>query len=269
MDWYYSEAGAQKGPVTHDALLELFKSRAITTSTLVWNSTFGTTWKSFQEVEPEAVSANIAPPPLPEAAHAQGTDTIIPWLIAASPLLSPLIDRILGDMGVKNVDSVGVPIFFIMNVILVSVDLAKIKERNLNPQGRNIGAFLLFMPSYLFRRAAILKQAYWYAGAYLVVWAVVIMVATPGLFNGTTYMGFGTPQCESTSTKNMATDLGNQLLAPIGAKVVVLENWSEVSFQNKVRSCNFNLRANNTIVYPMMVTITPQDDQFLYNVQGR
>ena len=271
MDWYYASAGSPVGPISKDALADLFYRSKITGSTLVWNQQFGSVWKAFENVEPDIVAQMTPPPPLPSNVLEHGTDTIVPWLIALSPLLSPLINRVLGDLGVKESGTFTLLVFAILGVALVLVDLAAIKSRNLNPQKRNIGAFCIFMPAYLFRRASVLKQAYWYTVLYLVCWIFSVYFSNPEVFSRNTYWGVGTPNCDSITTSNMARDLGNKAFASRGVEVLNLQGWTQLSYDDasKVRVCNVTMMTTNSQSYPMTLTITPQNNEFLYSLKSQ
>jgi hypothetical protein len=51
MNWYYAKAGKTIGPVTYGELKTLLKNNEIDESAIVWNSSFGSEWKSIRQTD--------------------------------------------------------------------------------------------------------------------------------------------------------------------------------------------------------------------------
>lgn len=62
MNWYYAEAGQQRGPVAEDELKRLVTQGVIRPETLVWNETL-TQWQPWSTVAPAAEPAEPVTPP--------------------------------------------------------------------------------------------------------------------------------------------------------------------------------------------------------------
>jgi len=63
-NWYYEQAGQQKGPVSEATLRGLLADEVIPPSTLVWREGMAN-WQPAAEVLEAPLAANIKPPPLP------------------------------------------------------------------------------------------------------------------------------------------------------------------------------------------------------------
>jgi GYF domain 2 len=49
--WFYESNGAAEGPVTLEALRQLLRQRTVSPDILVWNETFGQSWRPIQDTE--------------------------------------------------------------------------------------------------------------------------------------------------------------------------------------------------------------------------
>jgi hypothetical protein len=99
LDWFYEVKGERAGPSTAEAIRELLLRRVISNDTLVWNKTFGQSWKPIG-ITDRAVVDPEAPPPLP-ATHVNNTSAVpASGYIAAFPKLSPLLILALIVLGV-------------------------------------------------------------------------------------------------------------------------------------------------------------------------
>jgi membrane protein required for colicin V production len=69
--WFYAINGSHAGPIAEDDVRELLRRGSINQDTLVWNETFGQSWKRLCDTE---ISGGILqPPPLPRAFDGDGT----------------------------------------------------------------------------------------------------------------------------------------------------------------------------------------------------
>lgn len=64
MDWFYQDKYGHAGPVSAEAIHKLLKQGLVSIDTLVWNKTFGSSWKPIAETDLAHVLSH-APPPLP------------------------------------------------------------------------------------------------------------------------------------------------------------------------------------------------------------
>jgi tetratricopeptide (TPR) repeat protein len=62
--WFYELTGGYAGPITAEAMRGLLYQGTVSYDTLVWNATFGQSWKPIRDTE-VAVAVKDAPPPLP------------------------------------------------------------------------------------------------------------------------------------------------------------------------------------------------------------
>ena len=70
MNWFYSEGGAQKGPVDDAAFRALVSNGTIRPDTLVWHEGMAD-WQPLSAAEP-ALAPQVVPPPPPGSAPAAG-----------------------------------------------------------------------------------------------------------------------------------------------------------------------------------------------------
>ena len=138
----------------------------------------------------------------------------------------------------------------------------------MNPEGRALGAFFWLVPLYLYRRASVLKQPKWYFVTWFVAVGVTLFLENPQLFNGTTYLGVGTPTCDATSTKNMMKQIfeGTAIAKSLSIKVIDFDSISQVSFDDQVRICKIELTVSSGITLKYNLNIAPKNDQFLYTL---
>jgi hypothetical protein len=270
-DWFYEYSGGQKGPVSKEGLIDLFKSGHISTRTLVWTKEFGVTWKAFSEANPEVIVASDTPPPLPASPPViqLRNDSIWPWVIALTPLVSIFTDNIIKDNSNGSEEfSLSLLLSFGIYSALILVDVRSINARNLNPEGKALGAFFWLVPLYLYRRASVLKQPKWYFVTWFVALGVTLFLENPDLFNGTTYLGVGTPTCDASSTKNMMKQIfeGTAIAKSLSVKVIDFDSISQVSFDDQVRTCTIGLTISNGNTLKYSLKIAPKNDQFLYTL---
>jgi membrane protein required for colicin V production len=68
--WFYATNGGHAGPIAQDDVRELLRRGSINQDTLVWNETFGQSWKRLRDTE---ISGGILqPPPLPRTCDGTG-----------------------------------------------------------------------------------------------------------------------------------------------------------------------------------------------------
>jgi len=70
MNWFYSEGGAQKGPIDDAAFRALVSNGTIRPDSLVWHEGMAD-WKPLSAAEP-GLAPQVVPPPTPGAASAAG-----------------------------------------------------------------------------------------------------------------------------------------------------------------------------------------------------
>jgi hypothetical protein len=64
IQWFYAIKGSHVAPTTVDGMRDLLRRGSINQDTLVWNETFGQSWKRLRDTE---ISEGMArPPPLPQ-----------------------------------------------------------------------------------------------------------------------------------------------------------------------------------------------------------
>src|SRR5207244_8415452 len=65
LSWFYELRGAQAGPVTTESMQDLLRRGRLSPETLVWNRTFGQSWKPIRDTDIAAATSKDVPPPLP------------------------------------------------------------------------------------------------------------------------------------------------------------------------------------------------------------
>jgi GYF domain 2 len=96
-DWYYERGGSRRGPNSADDIRALYASGDLAYETLVWNPSFGSTWKPLKEAGILSAGGWREPPPLPST-HVSNA---FAWALVAVPLIGTLVERILADADVK------------------------------------------------------------------------------------------------------------------------------------------------------------------------
>jgi uncharacterized protein YecT (DUF1311 family) len=94
--WFYESKDGHVGPITTDAVQDLLLRGSISQDTLVWNKTFGQSWKSIRDTSFAGLSEH-APPPLPAIIRSKRIDkNLVPGERWTAPLkLSPLLILLL------------------------------------------------------------------------------------------------------------------------------------------------------------------------------
>jgi hypothetical protein len=85
--WFYQARSGPVGPITLEALRDLLERREISSDTLVWNETFGGSWKSVRDTE---IVPNKLPPPLPVSASAAPKKSRV-WRAWIVPVIGAIV----------------------------------------------------------------------------------------------------------------------------------------------------------------------------------
>ncbi|WP_158168534.1 DUF4339 domain-containing protein [Methylobacterium mesophilicum] len=263
MDWYYERGGERLGPVIAEKMQSLISAGDIAPETLVWNTSFGTTWRRAGDTE--LMAADIAgPPPLPTT-HVSDAYA---WLLALVPAIGAVVERAIADNGTQLSWKAVMLAYFGANTALSLLDANKINKAGRNPNNINLGRWFWLIPAYLYQRSRTLFQNQ----KFLIIWLVTFFGAmvwqTPGLLKGEVYLGFGLPTCNSASSVNQVKKIFGDipLVKMYGVTAIDLTAINELSKNDKSRQCSGSVAASNGNTIAVRYTITEQGESYYYNV---
>lgn len=261
--WFYEIKGRQTGPVTTDVIRELLHQGTVSHETLVWNETFGQSWKPIRDTD-IIISGKDTPPPLP-ATHVNNT---FAWLLVLVPVVGAFGEKAVGDLGVRPPLGALFLAYAVVNTAIALVDAKHIAGSGRNTNNISLGVWFWLIPAYLFQRARALRQSFAYFWAWIVSLAAAIFISSPDILSGNTYWGTGIPVCNSSfainQVKTVFKDVPMMRLAAINALDV--RNSSETSLTGSIRTCQASVLANNAITYNISYTIELRGEQIFTSI---
>jgi hypothetical protein len=166
--WYYADGGKRVGPIPRSEVEGLIRAGKVEESTSVWSGEGE--WRPAKETD---LAALFAPPEGEPPPLAGGeVDNRFVWLAVAVPLVGVVIEL---AAGLDGGEALGV--YLIANIICCVLD-----ERRLKAAGHEApsSSWAILVPAYLWMRASRLKQKRHYFWAWIVAFAVSIMVGMGG-----------------------------------------------------------------------------------------
>ncbi len=262
MEWHYNLKGKRNGPVSFDALRQLYANGDIFSDTLVWNTTFGSEWKRLDTV-PELRSENtLEPPPLPSSAI---SDRWI-WIIALSPLALGLIDIWSQETTGKELGS---GVYGIGSLVIwlscVAMDNRLVTDAGSGKRIAGVAAWICLSPvAYLFVRAKRLQKNQLPAIVWVLSFIASVYVANGGLSSGI-YLGSGLPACAAKSSIAQAKEIFPRLPANISAMSALSVNEiKDAGITNGKRTCTAKILADDGQSYGVTYTIEEKGGQLYY-----
>ncbi|MDR6190372.1 hypothetical protein QE372_002640 [Agrobacterium pusense] len=262
MEWHYNLKGKRSGPVSFDALRELYANGDVFSDTLVWNTTFGSEWKRLDTV-PELRSEDTAePPPLPSSAI---SDRWI-WIIALSPLALGFLDVWSQETTGKELGS---GIYGIGSLIIwltcVAMDNRLVTDAGSGKRIKGVAAWMCLSPlAYLFVRAKRLQKNQLPAISWVLSFIASIYLATGGL-SSDIYLGSGLPACSAKSSIAQAKEIFPRLPANIsGMTALSVNEVKDAGIANGKRTCTAKILAADGQSYGVSYTIEEKDGQLYY-----
>ena len=181
-DWYFTEHGQRKGPLSTANMLELLRSEAITGEALVWRKGFSD-WQSLRSTELGAYIRDTPPPVA--AAH---VNNALAWTVAIAPLGYMLLTGVIQAYELENPYE-DHPILALINFLVpatINAALCLSDERQLKRAGYSdkwlTASGFLLAPVYLFLRAKRLGQFPGYGIAWVATFIISILMSLPGGF---------------------------------------------------------------------------------------
>jgi GYF domain 2 len=261
--WSYDIKGRQTGPVATDVIRDLLHRGTVSHETLVWNETFGQSWKPIRDTD-IIISDKNTPPPLP-ATHVNNTCA---WLLVLVPVVGVFGEKAVGDLGVRPSQVELVLAYAVVNAAIALVDAKHIARSGRNANNISLGFWFWLIPAYLFQRARALRQSFAYFWAWIVSFAAAIFISSPDILSGNTYWGTGIPVCNSSfainQVKTIFKDIAMMRLAAINALDV--RDSSETSLTGSIRTCRASVLASNAMTYNISYTIELRGEQIFTNV---
>ena len=176
--WFYTQGGQRRGPVTADELRELLATLTIDGETPVWRKGLAD-WQPLRTTEIGAPLSDTLPP-----IAASHVNNGLVWTLAIAPIAYVLVDvAILGyqmnhlgeDLSFSTALSWIIP-------LLVNGSLCLLDERQLKRAGHSSGWMTLFAlllaPVYLFMRAIHLRQPPTYGWVWIAPFVVALILRT-------------------------------------------------------------------------------------------
>ncbi|MCC8957738.1 DUF4339 domain-containing protein [Bradyrhizobium sp. Pear77] len=183
-EWYYSDNGARKGPVSASAIRELLAKKKLDSTDQVWRRGMKD-WQSIRDSDLGAL-VNAEPPPL---SGAQVSNTLV-WIVAFIPMIFGIIDIALAsDPSISFARAVsqggGLPwkereVPLLAYTVVYGL-LCIWDEYRLEKAGYSKGVGMKFLalfivPVYLFVRANKLKQRPTYAITWVVLFVLFLFL---------------------------------------------------------------------------------------------
>jgi hypothetical protein len=88
LGWFYTTPDGYAGPVGSEEIRNLLSKGRLTPNTLVWNDTFGESWRPIRDTE---IIQRASPPPIPSAPRVDATDDSYARPVKKSPLIRVVV----------------------------------------------------------------------------------------------------------------------------------------------------------------------------------
>jgi GYF domain 2 len=171
-NWYFTENGQRKGPVTAASLLELLRQERISGDTPVWRKGLAD-WRPLWTTDLGAYLQDTPPP----VASTHVNNSLV-WILAIAPIGyailtgwrdTEIMENPYGDHSFAQYVSLGVPL--ILNAALGLLDERQLKRAGYADKWLTLFGILL-APVYLFLRAKRLRQF----PSYGIVWVACFII---------------------------------------------------------------------------------------------
>jgi hypothetical protein len=258
--WFYEVNGGRVGPVPAGTIEDLLRRGTLSYDTLVWTEKFGQFWKPISETEFAAAAGVV--PPLPPS-HVNNTYA---WLLALIPIIGALVERALGDLGLRPTSSAALLGYGAAYTVVTVIDLRQIRKSGSNTNNISLGIWFWLVPAYLFQRSRALRQSFRYLWIWIASCVAMIFILAPGILSGDTYWGFGVPPCTGTFTENMVKNIFNdmQSVRQLGIHGIDVRDEVETSSTSATRTCRGTLLASDIKNYSITYTIELREDDKIY-----
>jgi hypothetical protein len=196
--WYYEHKGNRVGPLRKSQIIDLVNQGVIRPDTLVWPGQGD--WIPANQSELAALfNPNLSEPP---ALPAQKVDNRFVWLVAAVPILGFLVEMVLPQEFKPTYALVAG--YLIINTALLALDEHRLHAAGY--QAPELG-WILLIPFYLWRRAALLRQPKTLLVAWLVVFGISLVLRPLGNPFGQALVRV---QCRGASSETVQCQFSNE-----------------------------------------------------------
>ena len=175
-DWFYTRSGARKGPVTAEAIKQLFETHQIDGSTPLWRAGLAD-WKPLRETELGTIMLNVPPP-----VAAASINNAFAWALALWPIPLGMLNQAILIQQSQSFD--GAPLLSILTPLIsfvVMLTLYLLDWRQLSRAGYNYSflqklLWFIVTPVYLFLRARKLHQTPTYGFAWIAAVVLLLLI---------------------------------------------------------------------------------------------
>ena len=181
-DWYFTERGQRKGPLSTAEMLELLQSGTIAGDTLLWRKGFAD-WQPLRGTELGAYSRDTPPPVVPTHVN-----NALAWTIAVAPIGYMLLTGIIQAYELENpyehhpfLTLMNFVVPALMNAALCLNDERQLKRAGYSEKWLTVSGILL-APAYLFLRAKRLRQFPSCGILWVACFIISILMSLPGGF---------------------------------------------------------------------------------------
>ncbi|WP_029583170.1 DUF4339 domain-containing protein [Bradyrhizobium sp. URHD0069] len=178
-NWYFTENGQRKGPITTANLLELLEVEKISGDTPVWLKGLAD-WQPLRNTELAGRLQDTPPPVAPNFVN-----NSLVWTLAIAPIGyaflagwrdMQIMEDPLGDHSFAQFVALGLPL--LLNATLCLIDEQQLKRAGYADKWLTLFGILL-APVYLFLRAKRLRQTPTYGYTWVVSFIVSILLSIP------------------------------------------------------------------------------------------
>jgi len=171
MDWFYESNGQQSGPVSREEILRLIMQQRIRPETLVWNPSFGDSWRPASAAGLVSPLTGFLRPKAEVSEHWAWVLLVGPWLMGRMTLY--IMDwRHVPEAARMNTN--GIVGLLVLGLFFTAFTL----DRNAIREAGNIPPgfwWWLFLPGYFWRRRQVVGK-----GMSLLVVSLVLLVFNIG-----------------------------------------------------------------------------------------
>ena len=262
--WFYESRGNRIGPIPQDELQGLHASGEIYDNTLVWNKEASSEWRTYAMSGLSASGDD--PPPLPTT-H---VNNAYAWALALVPIIGAVIEKVASNSVPRlNINSpTTYVIYFVAYVFLGARDARQIERSGRNRNSVSLKGFVWLAPVYLVQRARALGHKPILIFVWLAAFVGGLAITDPDILKGNFYFGAGMPKCDSGASLSQVKDIFNDipLVKSEGITALDVTNPTEISSQEKSRSCQATVSISNGNSVGVAYVITDRGDSYYYQV---